>query len=648
MSLSRQLVLLVITLVMLLFAGTFLISVYNTRDYLESQLASHAQDAATSLGLSATTHVANGDRAMFTAMVNAMIHRGDYLNIRIEDLKGQAMIEREAKQAVDVPEWFVYMFPLHSPEGSATMMSGWQQLGTVKVVSHPGLAYRKLWENSVDTLSWFIVGAGVVLLAGLFLLRMMLRPLERVAWQAHAICNREFPVVEEQPFTLEFRKVVEAMNRLSLKVGQMLDNGEQMASQLREQANTDPLTGLFNRRHFMNLLQTRLEDKESCGAVLLLQIENLAAYNQAHGYQGGDRLLRAVASLMKTESVAVSGITLAHLSGGDFAVLYEGAGMARTRELAERLARALGALYVELEFSRMDVGHVGGALYQNQTPGEMLSAVDMALRHAQQEGPNALYVLGADGSGPEVFSAGEWRTLLEQALDKDLFRLQQQPVYARGKRQLLHRELFLRLVNPESEQSVIPAGVFMPMAESLGLAAHVDRWVITEVVEHVAAALGDDKIAINMASTSLAQEGFIDWLDEYLRAHTDSAKRLILEWTEYGATVHLASLKIWIERLTPLGVEFSLDHFGKGFSSFAAIRELKAHYLKIDGSFTRDLDEAGDNAFFLQAVANIAHGLDLAVIAESVESAAAWERLESMDVDGGRGYWLGDVTDVRS
>ena len=261
MSLSRQLVLLVVALVLLLFSGTFLISAYSTRDYLEDQLASHAQDAATSLGLSATTHVAKGDEAMFTSMVNAMIHRGDYLKIRIEDLQGKPLIERESRQPLDVPDWFTRLFPLHPPEGVVTMMAGWRQVGVVRVISHPGLAYRQLWKSTVDTLSWFVVGAGLVLLVGL----MLLRPLQRVEWQAEAICNREFPVVEDKPFTYEFRRVVEAMNRLSSKVRQMLDNAERMASQLREQANTDALTGLANRRHFMSLLQARLEDADSAG-----------------------------------------------------------------------------------------------------------------------------------------------------------------------------------------------------------------------------------------------------------------------------------------------------------------------------------------------------------------------------------------------
>ena len=169
---------LVVALVALLFFGTLLISVHNTRDYLESQLGSHAQDAATSLGLSATSHVAEEDKAMVTAMVNAMFHRGDYLSIRFEDLQGEVLIERVTEVNVeDVPDWFVGLLTLELPQGSATMMSGWRQVGRVMVVSHPGLAYQKLWQTTVQTTRLFLISALLVLLVGLVGLRVLLRPL---------------------------------------------------------------------------------------------------------------------------------------------------------------------------------------------------------------------------------------------------------------------------------------------------------------------------------------------------------------------------------------------------------------------------------------------------------------------------------------
>jgi EAL domain-containing protein (putative c-di-GMP-specific phosphodiesterase class I) len=270
----------------------------------------------------------------------------------------------------------------------------------------------------------------------------------------------------------------------------------------------------------------------------------------------------------------------------------------------------------------------------------------MALRQAQQQGANAWQILETTGAH-QVRNASGWKELLERALEDGSFRLQKQAVFACPGRALLHEELFLRLVDPANDRTMIPAGVFMPMAEAMGLAARVDRWVLAGVIEHAAESTGDGRLAVNMSAASLRDEPIVDWLQESLERSPDLARRLILEWSEYAAISHHASLKAWVERLSPLGVEFSLDHFGKGFSSFSAVRELKLHYLKIDGSFCRDLEEGEGDASFLQAVTGIAHGLDLAVIAESVESATAWERLAAIGVDGGRGYWLAPLSALR-
>ena len=271
MTLSRQLILLIAGLVILLFAGTLAISVHHSRSYLESQLASHAQDAATSLGLSATSHVDSGDQAMVTAMVNAMFHRGDYQSIRFQDLQGGIWLERAVDlQLDDVPGWFQKALPLQPPQRSATMMAGWRQVGKVSVVSHPGLAYRKLWQTATQTAKLFLIATLVAVVAGMLGLRVLLRPLRDVEAQAAAICSREFPVVEKRPFALELRPVVEAMNRLSSRVARMLADAESLAAELRRQAYQDPVTGLANRRQFMDVLGHRVGDREALGSGGLL------------------------------------------------------------------------------------------------------------------------------------------------------------------------------------------------------------------------------------------------------------------------------------------------------------------------------------------------------------------------------------------
>jgi diguanylate cyclase (GGDEF)-like protein len=580
---------------------------------------------------------------MVTAMVNAMFHRGDYLSIRFEDLNGEPWIERAAELKVEaVPAWFVAAFRLHAPERAASMMSGWRQVGRVVVISHPGLAYQKLWSTSRQTLNLFLIGAVLVLLVGLVALRILLRPLRAVELQAEAICNREFPVVEGRPFTLEFRRVVEAMNRLSAKVERMLSESEETASRLRQQAFQDPVTGLANRRQFMDVLEHRIADPEAfrSGGLLLIQLQDFKAFNQAQGYVDGDELLAASGQTIENALSRLDRVTVAHLAGADFAALLEGVDQEGLGEAAAQVAAQLAGLYNRFTLPSVDVAHIGGAVFAGQDASTLLSEADMALREAQRAGFNAWVVRSPEEAAPKGRPGSEWRALLERALRERRFTLLRQAVLSCADGALLHHEVFLRLEDPERPGEAIPAAECVPMAESVGLAPQIDRAVVEATVMAMDLDMYPARVAVNLSPLSLEDDGLRDWMYDYLQKHREAAARLIIEFPEYGIAVRQDRLVQWIDRFQQLGVEFSLDHFGKGFSSFAYLRAIKAHYLKIDGSFIRNLDQHEDNQFFIKSVADIAHGLDMVVIAESVETEAVWQILQRTGIHGGRGYLL--------
>lgn len=644
MKLAHQLFLLLASLVLLLFIGTLTISLSGTRVYLESQLASHAQDAATSLGLSASAPVVEQDRALVVALVNAMFHRGDYLSIRVEDLQGRDWVERIAELDVDgVPAWFRRLAPLSPPQRDATVLSGWRQVGRVVVTSHPGLAYRQLWQSAIATLQLFGAGALSALLIGWLGVRLILRPLARVETQAAAICERRFPVLDQLPFTLELKRVVEAMNRLSQRVSRMLADAEQLATTLRQQAYQDPVTGLANRRQFMDVLAHRVADRQQMvqGGLLLLQLNGFKAFNQTRGYPEGDRLLAATGAAIAVALEGEPHATLAHLSGADFAVLLENADAAQVAKLGEAVTASVAKLAGHFALASADVAHLGGELYSGQPASALLAGADMALRTAQRQGANAA-VIGAPGSpSGRVRGASEWRELIEAALVGRRFTLLRQPVIAARDQTLLHHEVFLRLPDPQHPGQDIAAAVFMPLAEANGLAPQIDRAVIEAVVVGIEAGTYPGRVAVNLSPTSLATPGMLDWFATTLARHAAAAGRLVLEVPEYGAAAAGGGLGAWIERLAPLGVGFALDHFGKGFSAFSYLRGLAVDYLKVDGSFVHGIAGHPDNRFFLRAVAEIAHGLDMQVVAESVESERDWQTVVGLGIDAGRGVWLG-------
>lgn len=641
MTLSKQLILFVISLVLFLLLASVLINIQNSRIYLTNQLASHAQDTATSLGLAATNYMGEGDEIMVQAMADALFDRGDYLQIRVEYLDGNIWADRQTEVKVHgVPAWFVDLIPLEGPIGEATVMSGWRQVGRVLVRSHPGYAYEQLWRTTWESLFWFVGGTLAVLLISLLVLRRMLRPLKQVEAQADAICNREFPINSNRPSVPEFRRIVDAMNRLSAKVQEMLTDAERTVVNLRAQTFQDPVTGLPNQRRFMDILHHAIDDPELFhrGALILLELNDLKAYDMEFGHEAGDRLLKQTAQMLRERLDVHEGVHYAHFSGATFAILLERHRSEQVKLLLQQLAEGLADLHRILSVPGVDVGHIGGAIFNTHDASDLLAEADQALRQAQREKSNSWVLFDKDDQQQRpAIGAGEWQSRLLDAMSEERFRFVWQPVLSTKDRQLIHRELFLRLDDPERGE--LNAGIFMPMVEATGLASQLDRWVLEKLLKEMKPY--ESAVSVNISSLTLKSDSILPWLRHRLLGEPSKARRLVLDFPEYGAVIHVDALKQWIDALSPLGVRFALDNFGRSYSSFAYLRSLKAHYVKLDGSFIRDLDDSADHQFYVQALCRIARGLDMDVIAESVETAAVWERLQQFGVDGGRGYWLG-------
>jgi EAL domain-containing protein (putative c-di-GMP-specific phosphodiesterase class I) len=170
----------------------------------------------------------------------------------------------------------------------------------------------------------------------------------------------------------------------------------------------------------------------------------------------------------------------------------------------------------------------------------------------------------------------------------------------------------------------------------------MDRLALEVLWTHLdQARLPRRRYAVNLTPASVTDPDFVRWLTTLLRSSADKASRLIFEVPEYAAVRGMDALKHMIQQLQSCGCHFSIDHFGRGFTSFAYLHSLKVDFLKIDGGFIRGIDGDKDNQFFVQALAKTAHEIDVRVIAENVETEAELNILESLYVDGAQGYYIG-------
>ncbi|MBT9531572.1 MAG: hypothetical protein IV111_15495, partial [Pseudomonas sp.] len=193
MSLLKQLFLAICLFLVVAFTGSFIAGVESSREQLLSQLRSHAQDAATALGLSMTPHV--DDPAMIELMVSSVFDSGYFASIRVVRIdNGDVIVERTTTGSSEqpVPAWFASLVNLQPQGGDALIMRGWEQAARVEVLSHPQFALAKLWDSALGSLAWLLICGLVSAILGGWLLRTQLRPLDNMVNQAEAITRREF------------------------------------------------------------------------------------------------------------------------------------------------------------------------------------------------------------------------------------------------------------------------------------------------------------------------------------------------------------------------------------------------------------------------------------------------------------------------
>lgn len=646
MTLLKQLLAMIVLLFLLLFAGTFTLSIQNTRSYLNNQLQTISQDTATSLGMSLSPHMSKKDYVVVERMVSALSDSGYYREVLVTDIEGKVIVDKTQRVNLNnVPNWFVERFKLEAPAGEALIVDGWQQGGLVKVLVNPGYAYVALWTSALQSFWWFAGMSMFASILGVIALHYILRPLREVEMQARAICNREYPVQSKLPWTLELRSVVEAMNRMTSKVKEMFEEQASSIERLRSENYRDTLTGLANRRYFEMQLKHLIDTGEH-GAVLLLEIKGFKEYNNQRGYQAGDELLRNTAGFIEAICKAQPQMEYftVHLSGASFAIVVHNIHEQEVRALGAQLALSLTRFKERGLVDNEEVGHIGVTLFSGQAYGEVMSTVDLALRMAQQEGPNAMTLIDPATSGASAANTStRWGEVLRAALKNNQLSLLLQPVKGstdKERDKVLHYEALMRLVDEKGE--VIPASVSIPMIKRHGLSADFDKVMVAEVISSlVSMRHGATPLAVNIFPASIQNKSFIDWLCAELDKVPEAASRLLIELPEYGVIENIHALGEFVDKLLVYGTRVGLDHFGRGFSSFGYLSKLKLDYIKVDGSYVHGILDNKDNQFFVESIAKVAHGLDVKVYAVSVEMDAEWTMLANLGIDGVQGYGVG-------
>jgi len=642
MTLFRQLISLIFVTFVLIFSGAFWISLDNTRSYLMLQLATQTQNATDALGLSLVPFMQAKDIAAMDTMVNVVFDSGYYQSLTLQTMAGDRLIERQNTSQIEgVPQWFIAYVHLETPQSESIITTGWRQAGRLRMVAHAGFAYQKLWQISIEMLYGSLLALLAALLAVLLILRVILRPLHAVEKQAVAISQRDFSMVETIPRTRELKRVVMAMNQMSAKVGALVSKLTERAEQMQQDAHYDALTSLINRRGFEARLNHVLHDKErgGHGVLLVIRLHDFAAYNKSFGHVAGDALLCELAKLLTRMSEPYVAATAARITGTDFAVILPLVDADEADQFGASLNSHLDELSLSLSVTQ--IAQTGIACFDVDSTISMIMAdADAGLSLAQHQGGNAYVVQRA---ASEALGNMAWQDLIHQAMQyNQICLLAQTVVGVQGEH--VYSEVLMRIQDATGND--VSPSLFAAMAERLGLFGELDRYVLEQVARVLKADRSarpeDYKLAVNISARSVRDESFLTWLDGFFSQHQDIVNKMCFEVSEHGLLQGISAAQLFIEQVHAYGGVVVMEHFGTRMSSFQTLQQLKLDYIKLDGSYVRNISSHSDHRFFLQTVVDIAQGLDIKVIAEHVESAADFDSLKVLGVHAMQGYYFGE------
>jgi len=405
----------------------------------------------------------------------------------------------------------------------------------------------------------------------------------------------------------------------------------------------DPLTDLPNRHSLQRRIESALQE-DDVGALLFLDIDHFKYINDNFGHRTGDHLIVGVGSVLRDLARNVNG-ELFRLGGDEFAIHLPSALRKEAVVVAERALDAVRRYRFQAADDKVIsslAASVGIALYpfHGADVPALLSNVDIAMYQAKDFGRNrhALFDQASE-SLRSTHRRIHWAKKLREALDEDRLVLFHQPVVRLKDRKPMHYEILVR-IRDEDGNHILP-GNFIELAESLGLIQEIDMRVVEKLIAYLRSSGQVNRklrYFVNLSRVSISDQGWIQRFMAMLRDSGVNPNQLVFEITETAAMSEIDVTLTFIKGLKELGCRFALDDFGAGFSSFYYLKRFDVDYLKIDGSFIRDLATDESSRIFVRALNDVARGLDKQVIAEWVESPEVLNLLLGMGTQFGQGF----------
>lgn len=432
-------------------------------------------------------------------------------------------------------------------------------------------------------------------------------------------------------------------------VTHMLDLSQQLQAQTQQLhflATHDQLTGLFNRRAFEEKIEHMLQSEKTF-SLLYVDLDQFKIVNDTAGHLAGDGLLQQLSSVIQDNIRHC----FARLGGDEFGLLVEGE-IQEGISLAEKIIKLCeqfvftweGKVYqVSCSIGIADMATIKASLSRPLNKEDLMSRADSACYTAKKRGRNRYHAFSNEGDSLTHQQEMEWTVKITEAMTNNRIALYRQDIVpldhdAHAKP---HFEILSRMIDENG--NVIPASEFVPAIERFGLHLMFDKWVLTQTLKnfHRLHPDGFEICSVNVSGQTIDDPEFETFLFNLIEETKIDPSHLCLEITETATISNIDKMKVLLPKIKKTGCKIALDDFGVGMSSFAYLKNFDVDYVKIDGSFVRDIENNVMSSSIVTAVTDIAHKMGIKVVAEWVSSDKVLSMLKKKGVDFGQGYYLG-------
>jgi len=429
-----------------------------------------------------------------------------------------------------------------------------------------------------------------------------------------------------------------------------VSEARELNRRLSYHASHDILTGLVNRREFENCLERALKSakaRETSYALCYLDLDQFKIINDSCGHNAGDALLSQLGALLKSKIRWRD--TLARLGGDEFGLLLESCTLEEAMSTADTLREAIREHKFTWDERSFSLGVSIGVVpitSENQDVATLLTAADSASQAAKEAGRNRVYSYQEhDIDLMRRRREMQWAARINNALEDSRFELFRQTIQPLQKPESgAHYELLLRM--RDENGALVSPDLFISAAERYGITPNIDRWVVEHALRWLVSEADErERLAmcsINLSGQSLTDDGFLPFVIQQFQHSGIDAEKICFEITETAAIASYAQASRFINALKELGCKFALDDFGTGLSSFGYLKHFPVDFLKIDGSFVKEILHDPIDREMVRSINEIGHLTGKQTIAEFAENEEIITMLKGMGIDFAQGYGVSE------